>query len=279
MMSELPAIIRVVLDRLALVPSRWQDITRLRGDAFVRTTYRIDLADGTTIKARHFQDAGHAARLFAARRRVPREFVPAFHLDGGVLLERWIPGNTLESAPPASHVEAAGVLLASLHLTTPRGLLPAATPSWIDRANTDLRLLVEAGALDGDTAARARALLVRLNPATGETVIGHYDFCGENMAIDGRGVLHVFDNERIGPGPLAYDLARTRYRWALSPDDWQQFLAAYTRVLASDAVETAARFWDVVVSIQSAAIRLHGVGLPLATPIAALRRALSGAPS
>jgi aminoglycoside phosphotransferase (APT) family kinase protein len=70
------------------------------------------------------------------------------------------------------------------------------------------------------------------------------------------GRIAVIDNERVGTGPIGFDLARTWYRWNLSPAQWSLFQTAYdTHAPARDAAETWA-FWRVAVIVQSAGVWL-----------------------
>ncbi|HEY6358386.1 MAG TPA: hypothetical protein VIX35_09085, partial [Vicinamibacterales bacterium] len=85
------------------------------------------------------------------------------------------------------------------------------------------------------------------------------------------GQLRVFDNERVGIGPIGFDLARTWYRWGLPARAWVVFRRAYASTSVVDVPPAHIDFWRVVVLVQSACLRLHVSGSRLSVPIDKLR--------
>ena len=101
------------------------------------------------------------------------------------------------------------------------------------------------------------AALEQLDPKQALLGLVHTDFCGENMVIDPDGRLHIIDNERMGLGALGLDVARTWYRWMLSPPAWECFRVNYqARMPHGDALRHFA-FWALVATLKSAVLRLH----------------------
>lgn len=257
------------------------EISTLRPLAARRRTYRLDLASGGTIKARRFEDAGVAGRLFAVRRDLPDTFVPALARHGPVLFEAWSEGELLGHARPSdARLREAGTLLAALHATPSAegrvALRLERTSSARDEAAHSLAAVAGAGAIEAAEASVLDRILTRTDPGAAAVGLTHLDYCGENMLVDASGRLRVFDNERIGIGPLGYDLARTWYRWDLEPQAWRVFEAAYAaRLPGSDAVRTL-DFWGIVAAARSAGVRLAAGRLLLDAPLRCLRRIARG---
>lgn len=252
------------------------NVTTIRFPTFRRGTYRVDLESGETIKARCLEDESTARRVFETRRDLPDAFTPAFSCHGRVLLEGWIHGRIVGDTPPdtALLVEA-GQLLACLHGRETGNSRPAddeSTGVWRLKTERGLRTLSDAGALASQEAERLARDLASCDPQRAVSGLGHFDFCGENMAIDKSGRLRVFDNERVGIGPLGFDLARTWYRWNVPPDAWVVFENAYTS--ASKGAEALAHpgFWRLVVIVQSVCLRLETDRSHWSVPLDMLRR-------
>ncbi len=275
MSLALDAEVAEALERAGLRVRGWLEVTTIPFPPVRRATYRIDLESGETIKARCLLDESSARRLFEIRRGLPDGFVPAFHHHGRVLLERWVHGEILGPAAPddARLVEAA-VLLGRLHATTmaaePVGP-DDSTHAWRLKTERGLRTLVEARAVEAQEAAQLGRALARADPGRAAAGLGHFDFCGENMVVDHSGQLRVFDNERVGVGPIGFDLARAWYRWGLPAKAWLVFTRAYAATSVVDAPLAHIDFWRVVVLVQSACLRLRVEGSRVSVPIDKLR--------
>ena len=275
-MRALPEDVTAALSIAGLRARAWQNVTTIRFPALRRATYRIELEDGATIKARCLEDASAAHRAFETRRAAPDAFVPAFLCHGRVLLERWVDGALVGRAMPAEAriVEAAG-LLAALHGTHAdqhEGTGREPTDGWRTRTEDGLRTLAGRDLLAAGSSRTLGDALERHDPRRAVIGIGHFDFCGENMVVDGHGRLCVFDNERVGPGPLGFDLARAWYRWALPPGAWAAFLEAYRAApgSAAGAIDEL-RFWVIAVLVHSACLRLDAGARRLSVPLDRLR--------
>jgi Ser/Thr protein kinase RdoA (MazF antagonist) len=236
-----------------------------------RCMYRVDLADGGTIKVRRLESADAAHRLLALRAEVETAFAPAIATHGAVLLEAWIAGAPLADRDAAAHAAEAGALLGRLH-ARPAADPPAtvATGPWRERATTELATLAAAGKLAPATVATLVAALSRADPERASTTIVHQDFCAENMLIDARGRLRVIDNEWFTIGPPGLDLGRTFTRWPMAEETWRRFHAAYCSAMPADP--GALTFWTITTAATSACIRLQKSAERLQIPLALLRR-------
>lgn len=235
------------------------DVTAVHFPAYRRATFRVVLDTGETVKARCFADAPAAYRQFEVRGRLPAAFVPVLAVHGRVLLERWIAGDVVGSAPSAEVVADAARVLANLHRMPADGthmMYDVRLSEWRHRTDAGLCTLREAGMLTGEqTGQLARAAGAEvITPDV--PVVGHFDFCGENMIIDESGRLNVVDNERVGLGPLRFDLARVWYRWNLPNASWTSFQHAYTAATGRPEPFAHFDFWRIAVLVQSACIRL-----------------------
>jgi len=254
--------VAAVLEAEGLRVVRVRRVSTIRAAAHRRSAYRIDLETGETIKARRLEDADTARRLFEARRDLPDAFVPAFLCRGPVLLERWVEGRLLGNGQPHDErLHEAGLLLAGVHAATAVAGQPVRhrerTAPWRDEAEHGLGLLVAAGGLEEPAARSLRGMLARHDPGLATIGLTHVDFCGENMLIDHTGRLRVFDNDRVGVGPLGFDLARSWYRWALAAPAWARVEKAYEGEASSAEALDALGFWGPVAVVKSAIFRLR----------------------
>jgi thiamine kinase-like enzyme len=274
-MTPLPEEIAFALERAGLRARRAQPLARLDAGASGRALFKIELEDGRVLKARRLEDAAAVRRLCAIRRELPAAFAPVVDASGRVLLEAWIEGKQLDACPSAEQIAEAAALLASLHARAQLAGRPLherrSTRDWRERSEADLAQLLAAGAIDAGCAQRARAGLERLDPERAIFGLVHSDFCGENLLIDGAGRLRVIDNERLRVDALGFDVARTRHRWPLPPHAWGDFCDAYAAASPfSEPLEHVA-FWELVVVVKSARLRLRIDPARAPTPLARLR--------
>ena len=147
-------------------------LTVLGSPASPRVAYRVDLADGRTVKLRRAATE-ERARCFpqlAAAVGDPR-LARVLARRGDVTLEEWIPGTPLDRLElcDAHHAEGAA-LLAAIHLAdVPAGFpLARAVSTEAARAGieTALRALLDAGAVEESLAGCLRAAAAERDPRT-----------------------------------------------------------------------------------------------------------------
>jgi aminoglycoside phosphotransferase (APT) family kinase protein len=274
-MNPLPDEIALALEHAGLRARRTQPLATIDAGASGRAVFKLELEDGRTLKARRLEDEASVRRLCAIRRELPAAFAPVVGSQGRVLLEAWIEGKPLDGCPSAEQLASAAALLAALHAREQLAGEPLherrPTRDWRERSEADLALLLAAGAIDAGCAERARAGLERRDPQQAIFGLVHSDFCGENLLIDGEGKLRVIDNERLRIDALGFDVARTRYRWPLPPHAWRDFCLAYAAASPlSEPLEHVA-FWELVVVVKSARLRLRIDPARVEAPLARLR--------
>jgi Ser/Thr protein kinase RdoA (MazF antagonist) len=216
-----------------------------------------------------------AQELTAFRSELPDGFTSVIARHGRVLIEDWIDGEALPDVPRPHHLAAAGALLAELHAKPRLGDRKlhgvCSTAHQHQLAQNRLRIVVAAGALRAEEAARLERALELWDPLRATVGLVHLDFCGENMVIDREGRLRVVDNERVRVDAPGYDLARTWYRWALPAREWDAFCLAYTARLPFPSSLDSLRFWKIAAVILSAELRLHAYPEKAGVPIDCLR--------
>jgi len=240
-----------------------------------RSTWRVALAEGGSLKARVLESEAAARELVELRAGLEPAFVPALACRGPVLVEQWIEGELLAAGPSAARAAEAGALLGRLHARPVSGA-PATVPTdrWRAQAENDLDLVLAAGELEPREARVLRERLARDDPGRAPTALIHRDFCAENMLVDPAGRLHVIDNEWFLVDAVGLDLGRTLHRWPLPPAARDEFLAAYRDSARHDPGPPD--FWILFSVLWSARIRLDQPPARRAEPLEAARRIAEG---
>lgn len=160
---------------------------------------------------------------------------------------------------------------------------PASYSAWrtaderVQRVATHLHRLCRAQRLAASAAERALRLARQYAPRFGSTGLGHGDFCAENLVVGMDGAPCVVDNETTAVMLLDHDLARTWYRWPMSPIDWRSYLDEYAAFRDPSPFLSHFPFWAVAVLAASAALRLGRAGWSPHDPLERLRAVLRSA--
>ncbi|MGH7898278.1 MAG: phosphotransferase family protein [Candidatus Binatia bacterium] len=240
-----------------------------------RCAYRVEDSAGRVLKAREFESADEARRVFELRAGLEDAFAPALARHGAVLLEEWIEGEPLAERDFGTWAEPAGALLGRLHARPLGPDQPAtlSTERWIAGAEADLELLGAAGKLAAREVGRLRDEIRRRDPGSSPTALVHTDFSAGNMLIDGEGRLRIIDNEGLAVRPPGLDLGRTFHLWPMPAATWQRFRRGY-RSVASDP--GASGFWRIVATLVGARLFLRLDPPRHEASLALLRRFLAG---
>ena len=235
-------------------------VTTIRWPGSPRASFRLTLADGQVLKGRRLRAPADVARIARLSSLLdPRYFPPVLAHRGCALLTPWIPGRpaSLATWTPV-RVRACGRLQAGIHrcrVASEVAPSPQQTPDRTGRLDQWLGELVAHGALDPREAGEIARLVVRSAPATASTGVCHMDFCGENIIITDAGRVCVVDNEGLTLDSHEFDLARTWYRWPMTPTQQRAYAEGY------GAHDHSARFaahflhWALLAVLDSAAYR------------------------
>jgi thiamine kinase-like enzyme len=102
----------------------------------------------------------------------------------------------------------------------------------------------------------------------------HTDFCGDNIVITDGGRICVVDNEGLTLDSPEFDLARTWYRWPMTPTQQRAYAEGY------GAHDHSARFadhflhWALMAVLDSAAYRMRAHAASAPVPLARLTELL-----
>jgi hypothetical protein len=208
--------IEAAFRRFAITPRRIVLISPLRERKRARLSYRVETEDGRTVKVRQLDSIERARFLVDLRAGLEESFAPVLAHHGPVLLEEWIEGVPLTGLDGEARAEEAGALLGRLHGMPLRLDAPStfSTRRWNEAAESDMRILSNAGKLAPAEIASLRAGILRRDPGTARAAVIHKDFCAENMLIDAGGRLRSQGRHlRRVPGGLQAPRGSPRDAW------------------------------------------------------------------
>lgn len=254
-------------------------ITGLPSGTLARATFRLDFSDGHRLKGRRFDDPAHAARMRALVRQLALPGLPRIlALRGAAVLEEWVPGTPLDRVRATPRLlRHAGRLLGAIHAVDGQGTLGPAPPTPEARCALIERSLAELAALSLLAHDQARRLLDAARahrPVHQDVGIIHRDFCAENLVLDARGGLHVVDNGTLTVDARDFDLARTWYRWPMTPTQRRTFEEGYGPCRDLASFHAHSPFWSVAVLVDAALFRHHAKTADPAAPLRHLQEAL-----
>ena len=263
-------------DQLALIDDLPTviDVEPLRGRGPV-TAHCLVLSDGSVFKVRRLASAEEAARVEVLLATLAHAaFPPVLRRHGAAILTAWVAGRPLlELGSQARLLTSCGALHAFVHeRSPPEGLRYAASaPAPMAALERALAELVGAGWLGDEDARAVRKVAGDRAPDRCAIGIVHGDFNRENLVLDEAGGVGSVDNATLSIGPLAYDLARTWYRWPMDEGERAAYRAGYGRGAAALEFENHFPFWAVSVLARGAAFRLRQRHSGVAEPISRLR--------
>jgi Ser/Thr protein kinase RdoA (MazF antagonist) len=260
---------------------RAERISRHGAARETRDTFRLEFAEGVTLKGRRVRSPAIAERVAEIVKTLdPGRFPRVVGCRGMALLEEWIPGTTIEGMPSSpERLRWAAETLAGVHrLPPPR---PRA-PRWLAARKAliwqHLRRLADRGVLSRADATSLRDLAYADAPEQVGFSLIHRDLCPENIVLDPRGRLFCIDNAAARGGSPDEDLARTFYRWPLDGRDADLFLDAYGRFRDPRGFLAHRRFWMIAALSHATWIRhARGYARP-DVPLRRLHAQLEGAP-
>ncbi len=241
--------------------------------------FRLELGDGSVLKARQFPRVRRARIVERILRMTLHGFPQPIARRGCALLLPWVEGDVLASLDsiPLDVMHCCGANLGALHqqdVSDWPGVVVRQVEHVLAQLRTDTTILIEAGELEKDAAAGAHALANESVPGAASTGIIHNDFCPENIVLDAGNPVCI-DNATLTFGPHDYDLARTWYRWPMSPGESEAFLRGYETHRSRASFERHFVFWAICMLTGTAAGRLRAGIAERAKPLGALRSILA----
>lgn len=237
-------------------------VTTIASARVDRACFRLTFADGTVLKGRRVETVAGAERLAALTALLDaRHFPRVIARRGRAILTPWIPGRAFAAGRPATAlVRRCGALHREIHrcrIDAEVKQLRRRSADWEPRLDTWLADLVTASALDAASARAVHRLVTHHAPPASHSGLCHGDFCGENMVEDEAGDIQVVDNDSLAVDEYEYDLARTWYRWPMSPAAQRAYVDGYGR--SEDGIRFAEHFlhWALTVVIESSAFRVR----------------------
>lgn len=264
--------ILAALAGLGIEPVHAEPIAGLAEGQGPRATLRVTATDGRVVKARRLLTSSRARRLVAVVTLLSHDRLPrVLARVGPVTIEAWVDGTPLSMLPcDEGRLARAADLLADFHASALRAVTARSTGPLLRRSESELRLLEDREEITpaerGDLVARLR----RFAPDEAAFGIVHNDFCAENLVEDAGGRIHAIDNEHMGRGFLAFDMARARYRWPMSDESWQCFTGSYARRHRPPDPRHVP-FWQIAAISRSAWVRAIRRGVSAALPVRRLR--------
>jgi len=246
-----------------------------------RVTYRVDLADGSTVKVRRVVKPARPTRAAALVRTLADPRLPApLALSGRVSVERWVDGIPLDRFMVRStHLCAAAELLADLHgrrsLPDRRFVRTGGVAPLRSRTFERLDRLHAEGLLDKREHHALGACVERDLPARAARGVVHGDLCPANLVVTPAGALVSIDNERVRITFLDHDLARTWTRWPMTPEEEHTLESRYREQGGSLPAQPAQFAWRVCTTVKSASTLRRTPGTGPETARALLERVLT----
>jgi streptomycin 6-kinase len=251
--------------------------------------YRVRFADGRVFKYRSMVSAKRAKTVEHLISRIGSPSIPRV-LDrcGTGLLIEFVDGHPARRSDQTHEllVETAG-LQGKIHRTAVADLL-AGTPQLdiaevIEKLAQRIQRLVAQQAITEREAEELTELAMSEVPQASEIGVIHCDYCAENLLVSEAVGFYIVDNELIQIGGLDHDLARTWYRWPMSPAERAVYWESYRRHRDPSSFSAFFLFWSINVLVSSALLRVEGGTDRAAVPIRKLgllaRRAQSGSSS
>lgn len=273
--DDLSALVRTAgITVLEAIPISWRGVARRA------TTFRLRRAGAPDLKGIELSAAVQARTVATLADAIPCGVPRVLARAGRALLTEWVEGDDLRARGcDAAMRRACGAWQALVHTQPP--------PVAVDAEavlRTRLRLLGErlarlaaSGALPAAVCADLGATARAAAPSAAEAGIILGDVCPENLVWH-AGAPCCVDIETLAIEPLDYDLARTWYRWPMTPAERAGWLDGYATHRAPAAFLAHLPLWLVAGLIEGAVFRLEERPEEAAEPLAllaAVHRALA----
>lgn len=242
-----------------------------------RGCFRLRLGDGRVLKYRRMPTAERAEMVERLINLLDSPHLPRV-LDrcGKGLLIEFVNARPLRRDDLDSEflMEAAS-LHGRIHQMDVSGLLSEAPSLDAERRASQVQShigrLVARDALTSREGGDLWGLASSQAPRAIDRGLTHNDFCPHNMLLAPGGRLLVVDNETLGLGAPAFDLARTWYLWPMKPAERAVYWNSYARHRDPSDFASSFLFWVIDAMVRSALFRLAGESPRAVVPLRKLR--------
>ncbi len=179
----------------------------------------------------------------------PRKFPQLITSSGRIVIEKWMPGQSLKNCGIDQILfEESGRTLSNVHQTLE--VISVSPQSFRFRERllhlkASLETLCAARMILADACrATFESVLNRL-PQTAHWGLNHRDFSQANLIVQHDWVCCI-DNVDVVPGLLEEDLATTFFRWPMTNQERCNFLRGYRLKQVSESWATNRSFWTTL---------------------------------
>jgi hypothetical protein len=256
--ADLPGDIHAAAELLGGVVAAAEGITTMRSRGGRHLCFKLQLADGRTVKGRFFHSLERRERVTALAPRLRGlPFSRILGVHGSVTIEEWIDGTPVRAdALSPDGIGGLARVLVTLHLREAPGEA-AHAESLSRRLKKQLGLLVDDGYMGSQVAAALHERALE-NEADGlRAGIIHTDYTPRNMIARGDGEIWIVDNEGMRHGALDYDVARCWQQWPMTPTQREAFCQAYAEHRSLEAFLAHEVYWSIVAQVHSARFHLR----------------------
>lgn len=259
------------------------EVTPLHGSGYSGyepTAFRLRFADGRLLKGRQCGNWQRAAAVEYVSRHVHHPGLPKLlGRRGRALLTEWVDGRPMAAGDCSPAVaRECGALLGFVHSVPVPEDQPhqrrTTVAAWHAELESDLATLERIGALEPAEARRARAHAHEHAPDGCTLSFVHRDFCAENLVLGPSGVA-VVDNETVDVDTCENDLGRTWYRWPMTAEQREAFLAGYECHRSARDFVRCQSYWVLVAVAAAAVYRWEKSPAAAQVPLATLRALLA----
>lgn len=255
-------------------------ITDLPSSRLARATFRLQFADGRTLKGRRLDKATRAKRIQDIGRMLDQGcFSRILARHGSALIEEWIEGETLSGVKFGPELlRRCGAILGSVHSIPPPEEIwgpPQQTPDARQaKLERQVNELLKLGALSRQSGRQLLDIAQANAPRDISVGFIHRDLCPENIVLHAPDEPYVIDNELLFFDAYDYDLGRTWYRWPMSENELNAFFAGYRQYRDPASFFEHFSFWAICVLVNAAWLRLTAQTPDPSVPTARLKEFL-----
>ena len=255
--KELGENLWVLIQRLDSHIVKVNRLTTLFSNHLQRSSFKVELADGRVFKTRRFPKQSQAEKVKYLSQFLDHTHFPKILASYGTgLLIEWIDGKPLNAVDCVTNIlKKAAAIQGTLHNSPlPKELYKQSGLDihyWQNRLEKKISCLIEKEVLTQDEGKKLLRLAQLNSFNSFDICLTHGDYCLENIILNTVNNLFIIDIENISITALAYDLARTTYRWEMNSELRKVYLESYSKIRNPDDFLRNFSFWIILVLVES----------------------------